>query len=116
MARDTVCGRNRSRDTTSRANLTHVPRHNRSSPRLGQGSEVRVGARVRKRYVSTIKGVGGSRVDVFVVPGRCDVRSRCRSVSVSLSRTSLNVVVVVVDHFVRDFDGEKCGTWSGVLC
>ena len=51
----------------------HVPRHHKSGPRLGQGSEVRVGAHARKRHVSTMKDVGGSRVDVYVVPGRCDV-------------------------------------------
>ena len=53
----------------------YVPRHHKSSPRFGQGSKVRVGAHARKRHVSTIKDVGGSRVDVYVVSGRCDVRS-----------------------------------------
>ena len=40
-----------------------------------QDSEIRVGAHARKRHVSTIRDVGGSRVSVYVVPGRCDVRS-----------------------------------------
>ena len=53
----------------------HVPRHHKSRPRLGQGSEVRVGAHARKQQVSTIRGVGGSRFDVYVVSGRCGVRS-----------------------------------------
>ena len=34
-----------------------------------------MGAHARKRHVSTIGNVGGSRVDVYVVPGRRDVRS-----------------------------------------
>ena len=46
-----------------------------------------MGAHVQKRHVTTKRGVGGSRVDVLVVPGRCDVRSRRRSVSVSSSWT-----------------------------
>ena len=49
--------------------------HHKSRPILGQGLEVRVGAHARKRHVSTIRDVGRSRVDVYVVPGRCDVRS-----------------------------------------
>ena len=82
-AKGIVCECNRSHVTTSRVNLTHMPRHHKSRPRLGQGSEVRVDAHVRKRHVSTIRDVGGSRIDdVYVVPGRCDVRSRCHSVSV----------------------------------
>ena len=34
-----------------------------------------MGAYAQKRHVSTIRDVGGSRVDVYVVSGRCDVRS-----------------------------------------
>ena len=47
----------------------HVPRHHKSRPRLGQGSEVRVGAHARKRHVSTM------RANVYVVPDWCGVRS-----------------------------------------
>ena len=53
----------------------HMPRHHKSRPRLGQGPEERMGAHARKRHVSTIRDVGESRVDVYVVPGRYDVRS-----------------------------------------
>ena len=52
-------------------------------------------AHVRKRHVSAIRDVGGSRVDVYVVPNRCDVRSLCRSVSVFQSWTCVDVVVVL---------------------
>ena len=91
-----------------------MPRHHKSRLRLGQGSEVREDAFVRKRHVSTIRGVGGSRVDVFAVPGRCDVRFRCRSVSVFQTWTCVDAVVGDVDHFARNYDGGGCGTWSGV--
>ena len=91
-----------------------MPRHHKSRPRLGQGSEVREDANVRKRHVSTIQGVGGSRVDVFAVPGRCDIRSRCRSVSVFQTWTCVDVVVGDVDHFARNYDGGGCSTWSGI--
>ena len=37
-----------------------------------------MGAHARKRQVSTIRGVGGSRVDVYVMSGRCSVRSSDR--------------------------------------
>ena len=71
-------------------------------------------AHIWKQLVSTVRGVGGSRVDVFVVPGRCDVRSCCRSVSVFQIWTCVDVVVGLVDHFARDYDGVGCDTWSGV--
>ena len=70
-------------------------------------------AHVRKWHTSTI-GVGGSKVHVFVLPGRCDVRSRCRSVSVFQSWACFDVVVVVVGHFARDYDGGGCFRWSVV--
>ena len=50
-------------------------------------------AHVWKRHVSTIRGAGESRFDVFMVPGRCDVRSRYRSVSVFQSWTRVDVVL-----------------------
>ena len=81
MAKVIICVRNRSHGTTYPANLAHAPRHHKSRPSLGQGSEVRLDARVRKRRVSTIKSVDGSRGDVFVAPGRFYVWPRCRSVS-----------------------------------
>ena len=71
-------------------------------------------AHARKRHVSTIGSVGGLRVDVFVVFSQCDVRSRCRSVSMFQSWTCVGVAVGVVDHFARDYDGSGCGKWSGV--
>ena len=49
----------------------------------------------RKRHISTIMGMSGSRVYVFVVTGRCYVRSRYRSVSVFQSWTCVDVVVVI---------------------
>ena len=52
-------------------------------------------AHTLKRHVSTITDVGGSTVDVYVVPDRRDVRSRCRSVSVFQSWTCIDVVVVL---------------------
>ena len=70
-------------------------------------------AHVRKRPVSTIRDVGGSRVDVLVVPGRYDVRSCCRPVSVFQSWTCVDVVVIVLYHFARNYDGGECDTWSG---
>ena len=75
VVKGTVCECNRSSGTTLRANLTHVPRHYKSRPRLGQGSEVRVGAHARKQHMSKIRDMGESRVDVSVVPDQCDVRS-----------------------------------------
>ena len=68
-----------------------------------------MGAHVRKRHVSTISGVGGSKADVLVIPGRCDVRSHCSSVSMSPSWTYVNVVVVVVDHFTRNYGSAEYG-------
>ena len=62
MVKGIVCECNRSRGT----NLTNE---------LNARSDVRVSAHARKRQVSTIRGVGGSRVDVYVVFGRCGVRS-----------------------------------------
>ena len=64
----------------------------------------------RERHVSIIRGVGGFRVDVFVIPGRCDVRPRCRQGSVFHSWTCVNVVVVVLDYFTRDCDDGECST------
>ena len=52
-----------------------MSRHHKSRPRLGQRSEVRVGAHARKRQVSTMRVVGGSRANVYVVPYWCGVRS-----------------------------------------
>ena len=72
-----------------------------------------MGAHVRKRHMSTIGCVVGSRVDMFVVPGQCNLQSRCRLVSLFQSWTCVDVVVVV-DPLVQDYDGGKCGTWSGV--
>ena len=70
-----------------------MPRHHKSRPRLGQGSEVRVGAHAWKRQVSTIRGVGGSRVDVYVVarPVSCAI---FWSVSVLQNWACIHVVVV----------------------
>ena len=56
------------------------PRYHKSGPRLGQGSEVHVDAHVRKWHALAIRGVGGSWIDAFVVPGRCGARSRSVSV------------------------------------
>ena len=77
MVKGTVCECNRSRGTnlTNEFNARATAPYHTSRPRLGQGSEVRVGAHARKRQVSTIRGVGGSRVDVYVMPGRFGVRS-----------------------------------------
>ena len=74
MAKGIICECNRSHGTTQRTNLTHVPRHHKSRPRLGQGSKV-LWMRI---FGSGTRDVGGSRVDMYVVLGRCDVRSCCR--------------------------------------
>ena len=58
---------------------------------------------------STVKSVGGSRGDVFVAPGRCDVRPRCQSVTAFQRWTCVNDVVGVVDHFTRNYEGG--GVW-----
>ena len=62
VAKVIICVRSRSRGTTSRVNLAYAPRHHKSRPRLGHGSEVRVDTLFRKRHVSTVRSVGGSRV------------------------------------------------------
>ena len=65
----TVCECNRSRGTNLTSELAHVPRHHKSRPRLGQGSEVHVGVHARKRHVSTM------RANVYVVSDWCGARS-----------------------------------------
>ena len=92
----------------------HVPRHHKFRPTLGQGSEIRVDVYVRKRHVSRIRGVGGSRVDVFVVPARCDVRFPL-SISECVSEFDMcRCCRCRCDHFAGDYDGGECGTWSKI--
>ena len=42
---------------------------------------------------------------MFVVPGRCDVRPRCRSLGVFQKWACVNVVVDVVGHSARNYGG-----------
>ena len=71
----------------------HVSRHHKSRPRLGQGSEVRVGAHAWKRQVSTMRVVGGSRANVYAVPDWCGVRSFDPCVHFRTGHVSMFVVV-----------------------
>ena len=71
-------------------------------------------AHVRKRHVLIIRGVGGSRIDVLVMPGRCDARSRRRSMSVFQSWTCAAVVVVLSWRGVWYVVGVPC--WSPLGC
>ena len=61
--------------------------------------------RVRKRYVSAVRSVGGSRADVFVAPGQCNVRPRCRSLSAFQRWTCVDDVVGAVDHVCAELRG-----------
>ena len=62
-------------------------------------------AHARKRHVSTIRDVSGSRVNVFVVLGRCDVRSIDPWVCFRVGHVSM----LSFYH-----DGGERGTCSGV--
>ena len=114
VAKMIVYVRSRSRGTTQRANLAHAPRHHKSRPRLGQGSEVRVSARVRKRHVSTVRSVGGYRVMCLwrpadVMPGLAVDQCVCfRSRRVSM----LSLVLWTIPRGTMRAVGY--GTWSGV--
>ena len=71
---------------------------------------------VQKRHVSTVKSVGVSTGNVFMTPGRCDMRPYYRSVSAFQRWTCVDDVVGVVDHLTRDYEGG--GGWYVVrgLC
>ena len=50
---------------------------------------------------------------MFVAPGRCDVQSRCRSVSVFQKWACVDVIVGVVGYSARNYEGG--GVWYVVL-
>ena len=57
--------------------------------------------------MSIMRSVGGARIDVFVVPDGCDVRSRCWLVSMFQGWTCADAVGSVVDQFARDFEAGR---------
>ena len=79
------CNRSRGINLTSEPDARAL--HHKSKPRLGQGSEVRVGAHARKQQVSTM------RANVFVMPDWCGVRSFDPCVRFRTGHVSMLVVV-----------------------
>ena len=71
-------------------------------------------AHVCKRHVASVRSVDGSRGDVLVAPGLCDVRSHCRSVSAFQRWTCVDDVLGVVDHFARNYGGGEVWYVVGV--
>ena len=86
VGQGTVFECNRSRGTTERATLTHVPRHHKSRPRLEQGLEVRVGTHARKRHVST----EGAWADLGLMCTWCPVDVMC-DLSIHECRSELDM-------------------------